>query len=260
MLFFNKSKKKDNKETQENVNINSRKTESNCTNLYITEQLNDSEGETTLLSEQLDENEGETTLLSEHLDESENETTLLSEEITENDSEEYEEDEEEYEGQTSLLSEELSPYLHPEQYGYSNNEEVIDQMNSDIYEDEEDEEGATTLLSSENDFGTKGIYLPDSAPKAYLIKIIKSEKTYINKIKFIIGSSRNDVDCLIDNASVSRKHAFIIYSDGDYYLMDNKSTNKTLLDGEMLEPLKSVKLYHGALIQFSDELFQFVCN
>ena len=195
------------------------------------------------------ENEWETTLLSQEMEDREGETTLLSEE----DEEEYEE---EYEGQTSLLSEELSPYFNPEQYNNLNNNS--EPMNS--YENEEDDIGGTTLLSSHNQFMPKGIELPKTAPEAFLIRIIKSEKFKINKIKYVVGSNGENADCVVDNSSVSRQHAYIIYDEGKYYIVDNNSTNKTFLDGEMIQPLKSVELYNGALIQFSDELFQFVCK
>ncbi len=232
MLFFKKLQRKKDEETQKNTNFYQNNVSRENNQFSATDLFDDSESETTLLSEYPDETDGET--------------------------EDNNDDEYEYEGQTSLLSEELSPYLHPEQYDYPGNQRKNAWESSGIYN--EKDKGATTLLSSKNNSVVQGMYLPETAPKAYLIQIIKSEKTYVNNMKFIVGSGTEDVDCLIENNSVSRKHAFIIYSNGDYYIIDNKSTNKTLLDGAVLEPLKPVKLYHGALIQFSDELFQFVCN
>lgn len=221
-----------------------KKQKNNGETILLKEKYNEYEEDTVLLTEKTEESEYETTLLEEYEeDEYEGQTTLLTEE-------EYEE---EYEGQTSLLSEEYSPYLHPE-----SNQRVNDltESNSDISR-EHDVEGVTTLLSSENTYVPQGIYIPNNAPRAYLMKIIKSERVYINKIKFVVGSC-GEADYIIDNETVSRKHAFIIYNNEKYYLVDNKSTNKTLLDGNMLEVQTPVELYHGALIQFSDEMFQFI--
>lgn len=252
MVFWKKKRKDENLTTHNGENLNS--------NQY---QLNTGEdNETTLLTETLEE-DGETTLLAEtplYEEDSEGETTLLSEDYYADESEQVEDEEEEYEGQTSLLSEEFSPYLHPEYGNGENYGQRILENNENNYEDEEDDDGATTVLSSNNHYSEQRIYIPDNATNAYLIKIIESEKIRINKIKFIIGSSQGDVDYLINNSAVSRKHAFIIYNEEKYFLVDNKSTNKTLLDGNMLEPLKPAELYHGALIQFSDILFQFVCD
>lgn len=120
----------------------------------------------------------------------------------------------------------------------------------------------TTLLSGEEtEYETtvlsQNAVLPQSAPKANIQNIISQEKININKTTFIIGSSGMGVDFCVNNPAVSRQHCKIVFLDNAYYLVDNKSTNHTLLDGIMIEPDKPVKLYHGALIELADELFEF---
>lgn len=120
----------------------------------------------------------------------------------------------------------------------------------------------TTLLSSGGDeFETtvlsQNLTMPSGAPKAYIQNIISQERVDITKTTFIIGSDNMSVDFYVRNPAVSRKHSKIIYQNNEYYLIDNKSTNHTVLDGIMIEPEKPMKLYNGALIEMADELFEF---
>lgn len=120
----------------------------------------------------------------------------------------------------------------------------------------------TTLLSSgEDEFETtvlsENLFIPGGAPKAYIQNIISQEKADINKTTFIIGSASMGVDFYVNNPAVSRQHSKIIFQNNEYYLVDNKSTNHTVLDGIIIEPEKPVKLYNKALIEMADELFEF---
>lgn len=173
----------------------------------------------------------ETTLLSEN-DRSQNddyyETTLLSEEEEINSQEETEA-EEFYE--TTLLSEEE---------GYNE----------------------TTLLSIDSGNNRRGVankskYIPQNAPQASLLNIITQENITIRKTPFIVGSERETVDFYVSNPTVSRQHAYIVFLEDKYHIIDNNSTNNTTLDGLIIEPNKRIELYNGALVQLSDELFQF---
>lgn len=120
----------------------------------------------------------------------------------------------------------------------------------------------TTLLSGketeqETTVLSQNVALPLGAPKANIQNIISQEKMNINKTTFVIGSSGMSVDFCVNNPAVSRQHCKIVFLDNTYYLVDNQSTNHTLLDGIMIEPHKPVKLYNGALIELADELFEF---
>ena len=63
----------------------------------------------------------------------------------------------------------------------------------------------------------------------------------INKTEFTIGRSANN-DVVIDNRSVSGKHAHILKKDDEYILQDLDSTNGTKVNGHKV---KTVKLQHG---------------
>lgn len=178
--------------------------------------------ETTLLGND-DSGDNETTLLS-HQKEDYYETTLLSQES-----------EDEY-NETTLLSneEDEENYYETTLLGEENRES----------------EGETSLLSNH-------IMIPPQAVQAELLNIISQEKIRITKTPFTIGSLQSGVDFYVPNPAVSRKHSQIIFRKNEYYLVDNNSTNHTVLDGTMIEPEKAVKLYNGALIEMADELFQF---
>lgn len=182
--------------------------------------MNDEYSETTLLSENISDDYEKTTLLSEDSDYGE--TTLLSDEYNE----------------TTLLSQE--------------NENTGD----------ESEYNETTLLSQDDSYNETSLLensvdISDVCTKGFITNIISQKKTKITKTPFVIGSSNVGVDLYIPNPAVSRKHSKIIFNKNEYYIIDNNSTNHTIIDGTVIEPENVVKLYNGALIELADELFEF---
>lgn len=169
----------------------------------------------------------ETTLLSEEDDY--NETTLLSEEDDYN--------------ETTLLSEE-------------------DDYCETTLLSEEDDYNETTLLSEEDDYNETTLLcekasIPPGVNISGLLNIITREEVQITVTPFTVGSEAGNVDYYIPNPTVSRHHMDIVLEGADYYIVDKNSTNGTTLDGSALSPENPVKLYNGALIQVSEELFQF---
>lgn len=55
-----------------------------------------------------------------------------------------------------------------------------------------------------------------------------------------------------DDHSVSRRHAQLLYRDGEYVLQDLKSTNGTRVNGRPLSPGSRVALRHADEVQFGD--------
>ena len=179
--------------------------------------INDEYNETTLLAE---EDYNETTLLTEDY----NETTLLIDD-------DYNE--------TTLLTDD----------DYSETTLLEEDYNETTLLSEDDFQG-TTLLSENED-------IPKTANQAFLSNIISQEKVKITKTPFTIGSANVGVDFYVSNPAVSRKHSKIIFNKNEYFIIDNNSTNHTIIDGTVIEPNKAVKLYNGALIELADELFEF---
>ena len=75
---------------------------------------------------------------------------------------------------------------------------------------------------------------------------------------FHIGKERSYVDyCISGNPTISRSHADIINKNGQFYIVDNNSTNHTYVNGEMIPSNTEIPLSHGAKIRLSNEEFEF---
>lgn len=95
--------------------------------------------------------------------------------------------------------------------------------------------------------------------RAYLFRVATSEKVLIKGVVFHIGKSRRTAHYIVlNNPAISRMHAYIIHKGSTYYLADNNSTNRTALNGKLLDPYIEVELKHGDQIQLADETFQFM--
>ena len=109
--------------------------------------------------------------------------------------------------------------------------------------------GDTTILNNQ------------STVHAVLYRKSNFENIKINKSNFFIGKERKKVDfCISNNNSISRIHAEVIMRNGTFYLVDQKSTNGTYVNGVRLTPLQETELKNGDIIQLSDEEFEFKTN
>lgn len=91
----------------------------------------------------------------------------------------------------------------------------------------------------------------------YLKKIDNGEIIYITKPIFIIGKDSGISDYSINNASISRNHASILCEADGCYVVDNNSTNGTIVEGVRISPHERIEVFDGTIITFSDETFQF---
>lgn len=106
--------------------------------------------------------------------------------------------------------------------------------------------GETTVLGASNQ------------TKATLTRLKTNEKVDITKQLFRIGKERSKVDyCITNNNSVSRIHADIVCKGGQYYIIDNNSTNYTFVNGQMIPAKQEVALANGDKIKFAEEEFTF---
>lgn len=136
-------------------------------------------------------------------------------------------------------------------------EENDDENATTLLSQEDEDENATTLLSEEDENATTLLeeFCEIKDKNVEIVNIVNQEKIKIEKTPFILGSNK-EVDCFINNTTVSKKHAIIYFENDNLYIVDNKSTNGTLVEGMTIEPNKKIELYNGNLIQLSNELFQ----
>ena len=67
----------------------------------------------------------------------------------------------------------------------------------------------------------------------------------------------NDCAIVIEHPHASRHHATFFFESGEWYIRDEKSTNKTYLNGIAIEPSKKYKLYVGDVLSFGPEKYCF---
>lgn len=116
----------------------------------------------------------------------------------------------------------------------------------------EDEE--TVLLRR----GEETVLLRQKEPEAVLIRLSTGEVWTVDRAFFRIGKDPKQNDCCVaDNPAVSRLHAVIARRGGAFYLTDLGSTNRTRLEGKVLE--KDVEMRLGKSVEFTvaDEAFRF---
>lgn len=136
-------------------------------------------------------------------------------------------------------------------YYYADNDEVISGVLYTGYTQNISE--GTTVLGSEE---LEGLMEKWEAP--YLINIKNNEKIVINKSPFIIGRSQNYSDyALSSNNVVSKKHAQIDIVQDRYYITDLNSTNKTFVNGEIIEPQQQIELANETKLRLANEEFIF---
>jgi len=101
---------------------------------------------------------------------------------------------------------------------------------------------------------------PDGMPQALLVDVknVTSRKTLIlDKKTITIGRGSNN-DVAIPGDTVSGFHAIIEYREDAFYLEDQRSTNKTYLNGEEIGPYSPRRLKSGDEIIFADYRFIFL--
>ena len=101
---------------------------------------------------------------------------------------------------------------------------------------------------------------PGSGPKAKLIDMsgVTDRKAFdLDKLLNEIGRDPiNDIS--IPKETISSLHAGIEYKDGHYYLIDQKSSNGSFLNGKKITPNKPFRLQDGDRIKFDVYEFTFL--
>lgn len=120
-----------------------------------------------------------------------------------------------------------------------------------VFEPEEEPEKVTnpTVLLSMEKGEVQGIlrYEGDA-----LLKDI-----HISKIPFLIGSEEG-CDGIIEDVTISRKHALITKVDEVYFIEDMNSSNGTRVGGEFITYKTKISLKKNDVVQFANQRYRFV--
>jgi len=118
-----------------------------------------------------------------------------------------------------------------------------------------------TIVMGANGYGEDTVVLDAmqaAVLKPCLLRCSNNERIMLEKEVFRIGKERSYVDyCISDNRTISRSHADIIQRNGQFYIVDNNSTNHTYVNGERIPSNQEVALTHGMKIRLADEEFEF---
>ncbi len=187
------------------------------------------EGATSLL-----DGGGTTSLFGVNTDNSEDDTSLLSDL-----------------GETKVLS--RSNYS--DEYSTVNAGTEYTRLTEFFYD--ESSEYETTVLASQPIVRNQPVNLEiESEYYLYLIRNLNGEKITIDVTPFTIGKDSSNMDFVLNNDSVSRHHATILYENGDYFIMDNNSTNGTMIEGIKLQTNEKGEIENGYIISLGSETFQ----
>ena len=92
----------------------------------------------------------------------------------------------------------------------------------------------------------------------YLIREKTKEQVLINQPLFRIGKEPSYCQYIVtDNNAVSRNHADIVSKNGGYFIIDNKSTNGTFVNDQLIPVHTEVKILSGVKLTLADEDFIF---
>jgi pSer/pThr/pTyr-binding forkhead associated (FHA) protein len=88
-----------------------------------------------------------------------------------------------------------------------------------------------------------------------LVAIYEGQQYPVTKEEFVIGRGQKTSDLTIRDSNVSRRHACVVLYNGQYWIVDQQSTNGVEFNGTKVD--KKV-VEHGDLYRICDHEIQFV--
>lgn len=134
-----------------------------------------------------------------------------------------------------------------------------DKLKDKVFEsDKEEEKPKETEETIVTEMIDTQVLSEDVENAPFLIRTKTSQKIYILKDEFLIGSDEPNVDyCIAGNHEISDIHAKIVNRDNEYFIIDNNSDNRTYLNGVLVESEEENYIPHGVMIRFADEEYEF---
>ncbi len=97
-----------------------------------------------------------------------------------------------------------------------------------------------------------------STAEPYLIRVSTGERININRSNFKLGRSKKNADYFMEgNDTISKVHAYITNKANQYFIVDNASSNRTFLNGKVINPIEENRLAHESKIRLAKEEFVF---
>lgn len=91
-----------------------------------------------------------------------------------------------------------------------------------------------------------------------LVNVKSREEVQVTRKSFIVGKDVSSCDLVIENKTISRRHAEILTKGSRYYVRDLGSTNKTFVGNTEMKPHVEVEIFDGTRIKFSNEMYEVV--
>lgn len=125
-----------------------------------------------------------------------------------------------------------------------------------------DDFGGTVILSAGSLDDSATVLLGQGEPSRqiipHLLRKRNNERIPITKTIFRLGRDVEFNDyAIVDNVFVGHSHCHILSRDGEYFVVDDNSKNRTSVNGTYVVPGQEVKLTHGSIICVANEEFEF---
>lgn len=123
-------------------------------------------------------------------------------------------------------------------------------------------QGGTARLDVPAEGGTTLLGGPETPPpptvRFYLVRTQTGERIEITHTPFLLGTELGTVSyCVTNNTAVSRRHALFAIESGVCTVTDQKSTNKTYLNDQVLTPNLPAAVKDGDQLRLGNESFTF---
>ena len=120
-------------------------------------------------------------------------------------------------------------------------------MEQEHMQEEDEADSETTVLSQ--------IQYNNIVP--YLVRVNNNELVPIDKSPFNVGKSPENNYQIADNKKISRSHCTFTLRNGECYIRDNNSTNRTYVNGKVIQPGFDIMLKNDDYIRMANEEFKY---
>lgn len=134
----------------------------------------------------------------------------------------------------------------------------VQQVDMDRKEVDQEDFGETVYMDEDSEAPTE--FEEEKTPRQkFILYRCSTQETFEIKGDVVrVGRSPSISEiCISGNRGVGRVHAVLYVRDGQVYILDNNSKNKTFVDGEELKPDQPVMLLSGAKIRLGTEELEF---